>query len=263
MGGFSLPPLAKLIEVQVEVVAVIVPSTATSLGATPQQLVPRPPPVSDVPLLNPHLNANIIHLAWRHNIPVWAVDNLQQSSTLSFLADLQPDLLVVVCFSLMFPPVLLNLPRFGCWNLHPSLLPAYRGPAPLFWQAQQGESEVGVTLHLLDEGMDSGDIVSQHSWPWPEGITEGALDQQCAQLGGDLLEAALKQLEQTPSLPRQPQAHDKATYFPWPGEADFRIPVTWSARRAFNFLRFGLPTWPLWIEVEENRFLSAKPSGMT
>jgi len=105
----------------------------------------------------------------------------------------------------------------------------------------------------LDEGIDSGDIVAQQAIPWPEGMTEQALEQGCAEAGAELLVTTLERLTQTQTLSHQPQAPDAATYFPWPTEADFKIPTTWSAQRAFKFLRFGLATWPLWIEAEQKQ----------
>jgi methionyl-tRNA formyltransferase len=137
--------------------------------------------------------------------------------------------------------------------LHPSLLPAYRGPAPLFWIARNDERTTGVTLHFLAEKLDSGDIIAQHSFERPEGGSEAELEQTCAQAGADLLLAAIQQLEQGRSLTRHPQPEAEATYQPWPREDDFIISMDWSARRAFNFLR-GAAAWPLAIDVGEAQF---------
>ena len=159
-GTFSLPPLQVLVERGIEIGAVIMPASTTS-QPLPRRIEPPLPPPSDLPIITPHLSRNISHVAWEHSIPVWEVGSLSDARTLELLADLQPDLIAVACFPYIFPSALLQLPRYGCLNLHPSLLPAYRGPLPLFWMARQGERQAGVTLHFLDEGLDTGDIVAQ------------------------------------------------------------------------------------------------------
>ena len=177
------------------------------------------------------------------------------------LADFQPDLICVVCFPYIFPETLLQLPRLGCLNLHPSLLPAYRGPTPLFWISRQAERQSGVTLHFLDEGLDSGDIVAQAAFDLPEGITELDLTARCAEQGARLLGDAIRQLEAGP-LPRRPQPTNGASYFPAPTSADLRIPTTWPAQRAFNFLR-AADSWPLSIVVGEHVFAVEIALGYT
>ena len=248
-GVFSLTPLENLIASRAEVVAVILPAAESGL----RRLEPISPPPSDLPILNPHFDYNIIHLAWRHNIPVWEVDNLAESQTFDLLASFQPDLMVVACFSHIFPPSLLQLPRYGCLNLHPSLLPAYRGPAPLFWMARHGQAQAGVTLHFLDEGIDSGDIISQTTFVWPEGRSEAIIEQRCAELGGQLLVEAVHNLRRQGTLPRRLQPEAEASYLPWPAEDDFRISTDWTAQRAFNFIRFAEDNWPLWFDVDDKQ----------
>lgn len=245
-GVFSIAPLEALLANGVDLRAVVVPGA----NAAPRRWVPPPPGPSDLPLLNPQVESNILHLAWAHEVPVWAVGPLKSPEALAWLAQFQPDLIVVACFSRILPPAWLALPTYGCLNLHPSPLPAYRGPAPLFWQARQGEPQTGVTLHFLDEGIDSGDIVAQAAFEWPEGIAEVALEQRCARAGAALLSQAVQRLRRGEALPRRLQSETEASYFSWPGEDDFRVPTTWSARRAFNFLRFGLADWPLWLDSE-------------
>jgi methionyl-tRNA formyltransferase len=172
---------------------------------------------------------------------------LKQAATLRLVEQYQPDLICVVCFPHLFPPALLALPRFGCLNLHPSLLPAYRGPAPLFWQIRHGQKRGGVTLHFLDEGIDSGDIVAQRTFDLPEGIAEHALTELCATTGAELLIEALAQPVPHP-LPRSPQPTAGASYFAAPTATDLTISTDWSAQHACNFLR-GAASWPLSIQV--------------
>jgi methionyl-tRNA formyltransferase len=248
-GLFSRPPLEKLLEAGVEVAAVIVPAPAgLTLASGLRRLPPLAPPPTDLPVLNPHLEHHIIHLAWGHDIPVWEVTRLTAPAVMALCTELAPDLLVVACFSQRLPPALLALPRYGCLNLHPSLLPAYRGPAPLFWQARHGVEQTGVTLHFMDEGLDSGAIVGQRALAWPEGATQVVLDRRCAAAGATLLVEAVQRLAGGGTLPARPQNEAEAGYFAWPTPDDFQISTEWPARRAFNFMRFAAGEWPLWLE---------------
>jgi methionyl-tRNA formyltransferase len=250
-GLFSKIPFHSLIEAEANICAVVVPTEIPGLKTLPQQVKPRRPEPAEIPLLTTPMPETIIHLAWQHNIPVWEVGRLTHEKTLALLRQFQPDLICVACFPYLFPSALLNLPQFGCLNLHPSLLPAYRGPTPLFWICHQGERRTGVTLHFLDDGVDSGDIVSQITFALPDGISESDLTRRCASEGAILLVEAIQQLAKGP-LPRQPQSEQGSSHYPAPMEEDLHIPTTWSARRAFNFLR-GANTWPLTIDMGQTK----------
>lgn len=251
-GPFSIPPLRALLATGMEVTAVIVPATHPGREPLPRRLEPPPPVPSGLPILNPQAERNILHLAWDNHCPVWEVGPLSDHPTVEMLAALRPELIVVACFPRLFPESLLQLPRDGCLNLHPSLLPAYRGPVPLFWMARQGEERAGATLHFLDEGLDTGDIVAQTALPWPDGLAEAELTERCAAAGAELLQVAVNQLAQGQSLPRWPQPEAGSSYFPYPSAEDFVIPTRWPAPRAFNFLR-AAASWPLLIEVGRER----------
>lgn len=249
-GQFSAIPLQQLLAAGVEVSAVIVPGRGRDRASFPRRVEP---PVSTGLTISLRAKPNIIDLAWEHRLPVWEVASLSDSQTLELLANFQPEIIVVACFPYLFPPALLKLPRYGCLNLHPSLLPAYRGPAPLFWIARQDERRSGVTLHLLDEGIDTGDIVAQAAFDRPDGLSETDLEQQAATAGAALLRQTLRQLQQGQALPRQPQPEERASYYPWPCETDFVITPDWPAQRAFNFLR-GAADWPLAVQIGEQIF---------
>lgn len=249
-GQFSRIPLEKLLAAEIDVGGVIVPASPPTAKDLPRRVEPGPATFGDLPMVEPYLERTVVQLAWARQIPVREVGALTSPATMALLAELQPELIVVACFPRIFPPALLALPRFGCLNLHPSLLPAYRGPAPLFWIARQDERETGVTLHFLDEGVDSGDIVARAAFEREDGLAEAELEQRCAAAGADLLIAAIRRLEAGQPLPRTPQPEVGASYFPWPGEADYVIPNRWPARRAFNFLR-GAAGWPLKVLIED------------
>ncbi len=262
-GTFSRRPLETLLAGSVDVRAVVLPAAAKT--ARPRRLEPRRPGPSELPLLDAYLNQNIVHLAWARSIPVWEVGRLADPAVLAMLATLEPEVMIVACFSRLFPPALRRLPRCGCLNLHPSLLPAYRGPAPLFWQARQAERRGGVTLHYLDGVIDTGDIVSQVALDWPEGLAGSQFEAHCAAAGGELLLGAIRALEAGRDLPRQPQPAAGASYFPAPAPGDMIVPTTWPARRAFHFLR-GAAGWPLVIQAGPEQMavrevLACDPAG--
>jgi len=248
-GRLSAAPFKRLLQAGANICALIVPAAEANHHKAPQPLTPPSPESVGLSLVD---SQNIIQLAWSHSVPVWQISALTNPQAVALITGLQPDLVVVLCFPYIFPAALLQLPPHGCLNLHPSLLPAYRGPAPLFWIARHDERTTGVTLHFLDEGLDSGDIVAQTRFERPEGMTEAGLEQRCAKAGADLLLAALSRLEQG-SLPHHPQNEANASYFSWPGDNDCVVPLHWPARRAFNFLR-GANNWPLVIQVNSQQF---------
>ena len=245
LGEFSRIPLAQLLAAGVDVCGVAVAGQAS--GSAIRPILP-PQYRSNLPLLNPYYDQNIIQLGWQQEIPVWAVGNFRHPRTLATLANSEPDVAFVACFSERIPPEMLALPQHGFLNLHPSLLPAYRGPHPLFWCFRQGETKTGVTLHFMDEGFDTGDIVVQEPLALADGLSGEAADRLCAERGGALMVEAVRQLE-AGRLPRYPQTGG-SSYHPFPTAADFHIPTSWTARRAFNFMRGTAEWgWPYVIET--------------
>jgi methionyl-tRNA formyltransferase len=190
-GLFSIAPLKQLIGTGMEIVAVVIPQYHR---LAPVLVKPQPPGPSDLPLLSSYLQENIVHVAWQHQIPVWEVGKLTESATIDQIAQFRSDLICVVCFPYIFPKVLLELPQYGCINLHPSLLPAYRGAMPIQQIIQHGERRSGVTLHFMDEGIDTGEIISQVAFDLPAGITEIELTQRCAIAGATLLVETVENL---------------------------------------------------------------------
>jgi methionyl-tRNA formyltransferase len=174
----------------------------------------------------------ILDIAAEHNIPTL---ELGAGPLPDALATLDYDAIAVACFSRRLPAALLRLPRLGCLNVHPSLLPAHRGPDPLFWIFHDGDEMSGVTVHLMDEGFDSGPILVHEAIPLADGLTEAALERHCASRGGELLAEALLALDGG-ALQPQPQDEALATYESWPQEEDYTITSAWSARRAYRFV---------------------------
>ena len=252
-GELSFRPLASLIETGATVCAIIVPASGEAVTA-PRLLTPSKLAHGDLPVISIYSTRNIVALGWEHNIPVYEVNRLSHPSTLSSLFSLRPDLIAVSCFPKILPPSLLALPKLGAINLHPSLLPKYRGPEPLFWQFRNGETQAGVTLHFMNERPDAGDILLQTGVPFADGVSGRDAERLCALAGSKLMVEGVKLLSGG-NPPRQKQSETQSTYFPPPSLADFAISSNWPARRAFNFMRgaSGRP-WPFEIQAGERRF---------
>lgn len=261
-GVFSRAPLTHLLRVGIDVAAVVVPAMAAARGR-PLDLQPLPAPRArvDIPLFGPAPEPTIVGIAWQASIPVFEVDRLKSGATATALASLQPDAIVVACFPRLLPPALLNLPRLGAFNVHPSLLPAYRGPEPLFWLFHDGLERAGVTIHGLDAGADSGPIAAQAAVTLPDGLRYGDAQQSLSEVGGHLLVQVLRDAS-ADTLHLQPQSHDQATLAPVPTDADFVIAGDWTARRAYNFMR-GLAGWgtPFILQTDAGDLVASDALG--
>jgi len=151
--------------------------------------------------------------AAREGIPVLKPERLREPGFMEAFSQLAPDVLAGAAFGALVPPAVLEIPRLGALNVHPSLLPLYRGPAPVQRSLMNGDEVTGVTVHFLDEGMDSGDIVFQERLEIQENETAGRLTHRLFQRGASLLVEALDMLE-SGSVPRRPQDEARATYAP-------------------------------------------------
>lgn len=153
-----------------------------------------------------------------------------------FIKTLNPDLILVVAFGQFLSKKLLAIPRLGCINLHASLLPKYRGAAPIQWAIINGETVTGLTTFLLNAEMDAGDILLQESIPISETDTAGTLHDQLAQRGSDVVLRTLEGLENGTLKPR-PQDHAQATFAPKIEDSLGQIDWAQPARKIFNLIR--------------------------
>lgn len=229
-GMFSLYVLDGLLRAGVEVVAVALPALRGRAGQPPL-LLPRRTLARGI-ILAGGAPRTILDLAAEREIPVLELGGPDVPDA---LARLDFDAIVVACFSRRLPASLLRLPRLGCLNVHPSLLPKHRGPDPLFWIFHDGDETGGVTVHLMDEGFDTGPIVLRETLPLTDDMTAAMLDLVCARSGGVLLARALAALD-AGTLQPQPQDAAYASYQSWPTEDDHIITPAWSARRAYRFI---------------------------
>jgi len=158
------------------------------------------------------------------------------------LAALEPDAIIVVGYGRMVPQWMLDLPRFGNINLHASLLPKYRGAAPIQWAIARGESVTGVTTMRIDAGLDTGDILLQKEIPIEPSDTLEAVAPRLAAVGADLIIETLRGLDAREIKPRA-QNHEQATLAPILKKEDGRIDFLRTAQEIRNRLR-GFQPWP-------------------
>ena len=175
-------------------------------------------------------------------IPVFQPGKLRDGTALAQMQSLDPELIVVAAYGRILPEDILNAPPYGCINVHSSLLPKYRGAAPINWAILNGEKETGVTIMHMAPELDAGDIILQRSTPIGPDETAPELFDRLAQMGGALLVEAVAQL-QAGTAPQIPQDGSQATYAPMLSRE--LSPLHWSkpAQALHNQVR-GLLPWP-------------------
>ena len=180
--------------------------------------------------------------AQTYGIPVHQPEKLRDGSALALLKELAPELIVVAAYGRILPDDILALPPKGCVNVHSSLLPKYRGAAPINWAILNGEAETGVTIMDMASELDGGDIILQRATPIGPEEDAAALFDRLAKLGGELLTEAVAQIESGAAV-RTPQDGTKATYAPMLSKA--LSPVDWNrTAREIDCQVRGLYPWP-------------------
>ena len=184
------------------------------------------------------------------NIPVFQPNSLKNDESFNILKELNPDLIVVVAYGKILPENILNLPKYGCINVHASLLPKYRGASPIQWSIVCGENETGVSTMLLDKGMDTGDVLLSAATKIGSTETAEELWDRLKVMGGDLLIKTVEGLV-SGSIKPIPQDEEKATYAPIIKKADGLIDWSKSAKEIDCKIR-GLHSWPVaYTKVDE------------
>jgi methionyl-tRNA formyltransferase len=181
-------------------------------------------------------------LAMTYNLSLFQPISFKESSAVNSLAELKPDLLIVVAYGLILPASVLSIPTWGAINIHASLLPKYRGAAPIQWAIIKGERETGVTTMRLDSGMDTGDILLQKSEPVLAEDTSETLHDRLSTLGADLLLKTLDVLRQGNLVPL-PQDATQATIAPPLKKEQGEIRWTLPSAEIDCWIR-GLSPWP-------------------
>lgn len=260
---FSETVLHALIHSGHEVAALVLP--ASSLARVPsgrpiQVLLPENAQVRDydtnaLTVISPFVQHSILHTAWERGLSVFAVRDLQATDTLGTMRMMRLDVACVACFPRRIPSELLRVPKRGFLNVHPSMLPDYRGPSPIFWQLHEGETHTGVSIHWMDAEFDTGPLAEQRLVPLPDGISETDATSLMARTGARVLVDVLDHVA-SGEIPyrKQPPGGD---YQPYPHEGDFVISLDWTARRAYNFMR-ATTVWgfPYLLELPDGQYLS-------
>ncbi len=236
---FAVPALKALLESE-EVVAVITqPDRPRGRG---QKL--RPSPVKEVALMA--------------GCPVLEPERLKDPDLVKTLRDFRPDLVVVAAYGKIVPKEILELPPYGCWNIHASLLPKYRGADPIRWAILNGERETGITIMQMDEGLDTGPILLQKSTPIGEEETGGELYLRLARLGAEALVEAL-QLHKEGGLHPRPQPEEGVSYAPPIKKEEARLDFSLSAWRVACRIRAFDPRPGAYTFLEGRLFKLFRP----
>ena len=175
-------------------------------------------------------------------IPVYQPNTLKDGTALDIIKEYHPDCIVVVAYGKLLPKEILDYPPYGCVNIHGSLLPKYRGAAPIQWAVLNGERVTGITTMKMDVGMDTGDILLQKEFPIPEDMTAGELFDALSPLGGELIVETLEALEQGRVTP-VPQKEEQATHAAMLDRSLSLLDFTKEATELHNIIR-GLNPWP-------------------
>lgn len=160
-------------------------------------------------------------VARHYSIPYDTCPNLNDHQFLNDLSELSPDIIVSMGSEQVFRRRILNLPKLGCINVHPSLLPKYRGVAPTFWVLANRESKTGVTVHYMNEKLDDGGIIAQETLEIAHNETLRSLDIKVREVGAKLLLKSLDQIENG-TIVVKPNNREEATYFSFPTKNDAR-----------------------------------------
>ncbi len=180
-------------------------------------------------------------LALTHNIPVDQPEKLRTAEQQARLAESGADVLVVAAYGLILPQTVLDLPRLGCLNIHASLLPRWRGAAPIHRAIESGDAETGITIMQMDAGLDTGAMLERRAIPILATDTTASLHDKLARLGGDMIVATLRQLAQS-ALAATPQPAEGVTYAhkldKREAQLDFRLSAEILARKLRAFFPF-------------------------
>ena len=190
-------------------------------------------------------------LAIEHNIPVYQPAKVRDEEFIKKLLSLEPDLIVVVAFGQILSRQVLDIPKIGCINVHASLLPKYRGAAPVQWAIINGEKVTGVTTMWMDEGLDTGDIFLQESIEIKDDWTALELFSELSILGGKLLIDTLKHIK-SGNIIRIAQDDTPATYAPMLKKEIGKIDWSKSANEICNLIRGTYP-WPCAYTILKGR----------
>lgn len=222
---FAVPSLEELIKNGHEVIGVF--TQQDKKKGRGQQLCA--PPIKD--------------LALKYNLKVFQPQSLKNDEIFSVIKELNPELIVVVAYGKILPENILNIPKYGCINVHGSLLPEYRGAAPVQWAVIDGKKKTGVTTMFMDKGLDTGNVLLKKEADIYEDDTAGSLYERLSKVGAELLIETIEKLEKNELVPEK-QDDSKATFSSMLTKEMARIDWSKSAKSIHNLVR-GLIPWPV------------------
>lgn len=232
---FAVPCLEELIALNHEIVGVFTqPDKKKGRGYTLTA-----PPVKE--------------LALKHNLPVYQPITLKTDDSIDLINSLQPDLIVVVAYGKILPESILKIPNKGCINVHGSLLPKYRGAAPIQWSVINGEKVTGITTMYMDAGLDTGDMILKSETTIDEDETSGELYDRLKIMGAKLLVETINQLEKG-IITREQQDNNQSSYAPMLDKSLSNIDWNLRAETIHNLVR-GLNPWPVAMTTLESKNL--------
>ncbi len=191
--------------------------------------------------------------AQEHGLPVYQPAGFKNGEALETLRELNPDVIVVVAYGRILPREVLELPPYGCINVHASLLPQLRGAAPIQWSIARGLGETGVTTMHMSQGVDEGDMIYQERTAISAEDNAQSLHDRLAELGCGCLIRTLRDLE-VGTAPRTPQNNAEATFAPPIAKEDTKIDWNKPAGEVLNLMR-GMDPWPgAWTVLKGEKF---------
>ncbi len=240
---FAVPCLERLIRDGHEVIGVLTqPDKPKGRG-----YAMTPPPVKQAAL--------------KAGISVYQPSSVKTEEALAQLSALAPELIVVVAYGKILPKAVLELPEYGCINVHASLLPRLRGAAPIQWSILRGDQKTGVTTMYMDAGLDTGDMLLKAETEIGENETAGELHDKLSNLGAQLLSNTLSALQEG-TLQRTPQQDGESTCAPMLDKS--LCPIDWSksAQEIHNQIR-GLSPWPVAVTSLQGKRMKVHASRLT
>ncbi len=187
--------------------------------------------------------------AMEHDIPVYQPTTLKNESFLEALKETDPELIVVVAYGKILPKYILDYPKYGCVNVHASLLPKYRGAAPIQWSVINGEKVTGVTTMYMAEGLDTGDMIEKAETEIGVAETYGELHDRLSVMGAELLVQTVVKLEDG-TAEREVQKDEESCYAPMLSKETGHIDWTKSGQEVLNLIR-GTNPWPMAFSLYE------------
>ena len=176
-------------------------------------------------------------------IEVFQPDNINSSDSIEKLKSISPDFIIVAAFGQILKREVLDIPKYGCINVHASLLPKYRGAAPINWAIINGETETGITIMEMEEGLDTGDMISKRSIPIVDEDDCESIHDKLAYLGSDLLVETIDDIVKGRAK-KTPQNHNVSSYAPMIYKKTGKIHWNNKAKDINNLVR-GLKPWPM------------------